>query len=621
MWLLVRGGADRADCLAWLLQPGRTVVGSGADCDIVLLGGRLSRRHLAIEGDEQGWQIEDLGSSVGSLLNGEPLTDCSTIAVGDVLTLDTFRLELVAKLPSPRSFRQQGVVNEDVSFPWHRFPSFMEHLREAGEPREILRRLLAGIVEISGAERGFVLLLRERTSTGKPTFITVAEHALADGSEREAISQSVCRQAIENGALLFIENSLLDDSCAEAPSLALSTLPRTIVCAPLETAGTPLGVVYVDRPLGQGPWPATQRSAFATACALATELLAARKTRQRLLAARYAIETMGRAEEERYVMGKGAASDAFASQIETVAKQDISVLITGETGTGKEMVARELHQRSRRARGPFIAVNCAALPREIIEAELFGAERGAFTGATERRLGRFELADGGTLFLDEIGEVPEELQVKLLRVLQERRICRLGGSRPVDLDFRLITATNAQLEEKVGDGSFRQDFYYRINVFRLELQPLRKRRHDIMPLAEHFLTLFSRRYGRQFKGFAEEAVALIEGHDWPGNIRELRNAIERAVVVERKDLIGPTSLPVGTMPNTLGPRGTAAGDTIVVEQVPADYDEARALFERQFLELALDRHDNNIRAVAREIGMSRTTLYKKLQRTGLDKDL
>jgi formate hydrogenlyase transcriptional activator len=218
-----------------------------------------------------------------------------------------------------------------------------------------------------------------------------------------------------------------------------------------------------------------------------------------------------------------------------VANSDSTALITGETGTGKELVARAIHRRSRRAGRPFVAVNCAAIPRDLITSELFGHERGAFTGAIQRRIGRFELADGGTVFLDEVGELSPDVQVALLRVLQEREFERVGGRDPIRVDVRIIAATNRDLPAAVADGSFRQDLFYRLNVFPLEVPPLRERREDIPVLVEYFIGRYARQAGKTFRRVSKRTLDRLRSYPWPGNVRELQNVIERSVIVSDAD--------------------------------------------------------------------------------------
>ncbi len=235
------------------------------------------------------------------------------------------------------------------------------------------------------------------------------------------------------------------------------------------------------------------------------------------------------------IVGASPALRALLSRVSKVAGSDSTVLITGETGTGKELVARAIHRRSRRASKSFVAVNCAAVPRDLIASELFGHEKGAFTGALQRRLGRFELADGGTIFLDEAGELAADTQVALLRVLQEREFERVGGQHPIRVDVRVIAATNRDLTEAVVDGTFRQDLFYRLNVFPLEMPPLRERQEDIPVLVEYFVHRCARRAGKTIRRVSKRTLDLLKAYPWPGNVRELQNVIERSVIVSDTD--------------------------------------------------------------------------------------
>jgi transcriptional regulator with GAF, ATPase, and Fis domain len=236
------------------------------------------------------------------------------------------------------------------------------------------------------------------------------------------------------------------------------------------------------------------------------------------------------------IVGNSEALQAVLSRVIKVAPTDSTVLITGETGTGKELIARAIHKQSHRSQRAFVSVNCAALPASLISSELFGHEKGAFTGAAQRRLGRFELADGGTIFLDEIGELPADTQVALLRVLQEREFERVGGTRPIRVDVRVIAATNRNLEAARTNGIFRSDLYYRLNVFPIEVPPLRERRDDVLMLLEYFVHRFARKAGKEFKRIHRRTLELFRSYDWPGNIRELQNVVERSVILSSDDV-------------------------------------------------------------------------------------
>ena len=288
-----------------------------------------------------------------------------------------------------------------------------------------------------------------------------------------------------------------------------------------------------------------------------------------------------------------------------IAASPSTVLILGETGTGKELVARTIHSLSPRNRGPFVAVNCGALPDTLLESELFGYKAGAFTGAHKDKPGRFALAKGGTIFLDEIGEVSPALQVRLLRVLQERTYEPLGATRSEAADARVIVATNKDLAEQVRQGLFREDLYYRVNVVRLELPPLRRRKEDIPLLVDHFVARFNRLQQKSVQGIAAEALSLLMAHDWPGNIRELENAIERAFILCSDGHIG-----IAHLPEQLTARGAAAG-------ADADLRSAHDILDAQAIRAALERNAFNRLAAARELGIHKTTLFRRMKKLGI----
>ncbi len=301
--------------------------------------------------------------------------------------------------------------------------------------------------------------------------------------------------------------------------------------------------------------------------------------------------------------------------IERVADSPTTVLITGESGTGKELVARALHDQSSRADRPFITVNCGAIPEALFESELFGHEKGAFTGAVSGRPGRFELADGGTLFLDEVGELPLDLQVKLLRVLQERRFERVGGVRPLSVDVRLVAATNRDLREMVESNAFRQDLFYRLAVVPLALPPLRERISDLPILVEHFVERFNERLGRQITGVDEGAMAKLRAWRWPGNIRELENLIERCVllaedeVITAEDLVGLDDGPPGRDPADVAAEDAEARGLGLKEWIRVH----TARLERARILRALDAEDHNVTRAARRLDISRKSLQTKMK--------
>ncbi len=310
------------------------------------------------------------------------------------------------------------------------------------------------------------------------------------------------------------------------------------------------------------------------------------------------------------MIGKGAAMKVIFEKVRKTAPTTGRVLITGENGTGKELVARAVHEHSKRKDGPFVKLNCAAIPSELIESELFGHEKGAFTGATQQRRGKFELADGGTLFLDEIGDMNPNAQAKVLRVLQENELERVGGAETIKVDVRVVAATNKDLAAEIAGARFREDLYYRLAVVPIEIPPLRARREDIPMLVEHFLEQVCADNGRKTKKVAPSAMTLVMQHDWPGNVRELKNVVERlAILTGEAEVI--TEADVGdALPRVRAVKSEFSRGTPFKDLVAAS--------EREIIMAALDANDHHVSNTARELQLERSHLYKKMRALGID---
>ncbi|MBA2566029.1 MAG: sigma-54-dependent Fis family transcriptional regulator [Gemmatimonadetes bacterium] len=313
--------------------------------------------------------------------------------------------------------------------------------------------------------------------------------------------------------------------------------------------------------------------------------------------------------EERFgdIVGRSPQMQAIFGQIQKIAPTHSSVLLTGESGTGKELVARAIHRQSPRAGGPFIRVNCSALAETLLESELFGHERGAFTGAVRERRGRFELAHGGTLFLDEVADIPPSVQIKLLRVLQEKELERVGGERTIRVDVRILSATNRDLAAAVESGGFREDLFYRLHIVPLRIPPLREREGDIELLVRHFIRAISKETGKRITGITDEALAHLRSYPWPGNVRELENAIERAIVLCDGEQLGPGEFPMGDAPG-LAPQSLAGNGSL---------DGVLAQTERRLIQEALDKAGGVKTRTAEILGIKTSALYYKLEKYGL----
>jgi len=390
---------------------------------------------------------------------------------------------------------------------------------------------------------------------------------------------------------------------------------RAYTSIPLQARGSAIGVLVFSR-LDPIPFTPAQimiltdvsrAIAVATANALANEEIA--RLRDQLEAENIALrDELSRVTKFEEIVGNSLPIGRVLDAVEQVAATDATVLIVGETGTGKELVARAIHRRSRRAKGPLIKFNCAAIPETLLASELFGHERGAFTGAVDRRKGRFEQADGGTLFLDEIGELPAGLQVLLLRVLQEHEFERLGGSEPIHVDVRIVAATNSDLNEKVRAGQFRSDLYYRLNVFPLRVPPLRERHEDIPLLTAHFAEKHGKRFGRPISRIDRRTMKLLESNSWPGNVRELENVIERAIILSHD--------------GTLRVERDALASDGVINNITGNMDDTLKAQERETIEAALRASAGRIsgsKGAARALGLPPSTLDLRIKRFGIDK--
>ena len=467
-------------------------------------------------------------------------------------------------------------------------------------------RLLSRHLEVEDAMPSLVALLEDRGG------LRLGRVALCDQSEEP------CFVALGEGVdptLLGRRISPGEDLLARVAAEATPQREGDEVAVPILVGGSAPGGLAFDR----GALESERALDLLLACAalVSDALVLRRRLRRRPTAVEVAADSSiqqpevedwddGAWRPER-IVGRSAAMRELFALMDRVAGTDTTVLISGESGTGKELVARAIHERSRRARGPFVAVNCAALPESVIESELFGHERGAFTGAIERRRGRFELADGGTLFLDEIGELSLPVQAKLLRVLQEGEFQRVGGSATIKTEVRVLAASNRDLDEDVASGRFRADLFYRLNVFPIRVPPLRERRSDIILLADHFAAKQAIRAGKSIARISSPAIDLFMTYHWPGNVRELENCIERAVVLSTDAVIHAYHLP----PSLQSAESTGTGPV-------SSLDASLSRLERELLVEALKMSRGNAAEAGRRLGLSERRMGLALRRYGLD---
>jgi len=604
---------------------------------VVLDHPSVSRDHARILVRESGMEVVDLGSKNGVVLKGIPVKS-ATIVHGDVLQIGEFRFHVHApptergigktsqgEKPSaprregnPGSLLAEGALEEtyralETLFQLSsRFPTMVD-------TNQLLEHMIDCLRQIFQAERGQILLVDPKTGRFQVTIARKIDPKTPD----YAISETIAREVLSRKVPILTTDALAETKFQEVDSIQREQI-RSVVCVPLIRPADKrtIGVLYLDSRAKQKVFSNREVALLDTFASNAVEAIENAREKDRLKKLVLSLQAAQRDSNLREhnfqnIVASNRKMIDVLTLVTDVASEDVTCLVLGESGTGKELIAKAIHYNSKRKDRPFVAVNCMALSPEVIESELFGHERGSFTGACERRIGRFEMADGGTLFLDEIGELSGAIQVKLLRVLQERQIERVGGSRPTDVDVRLVAATHADLPKHIKTGRFREDLYYRLNVLTITIPPLRQRLEDIPPLVDHFIDHFNSRMQRKLVGIDPDALSILMSYSWPGNIRELKNVIERAFVVEREQRITASSLPHDIVQGR--GRGFSSND-LGVDNYPPDFHLAKELFEKNFILKYLRVNSGNIAATATQLGLPRKTIYRKLEAYQIPRD-
>lgn len=572
------------------------------------------------------FMIVDLESYNGTFVNGvpvkeHPLAHGDQIAVGDVVLLFLLHEAEVAQETTGQSHEDNLITRSTVRLrredalylhPEKLRVDMPDTSRATRDLNALLKisttinsvrgvtdlqsQLLELIHEVIPAQREAILLV----DRSQAVFDSVCGWSVTTGKDDTIpVSQTITRQVLHEGVALLSNDLLAPGGVGETPSLVNASV-CSVLCAPLIGFEGELGVIYLDT---SDPAALFDEGHLQLITAIAAIAAAPLENARRV--AWFEGENQRLQEEihvEHQMIGESGAMQATISFIGKVAPTGSTVLIRGESGTGKELAARAIHLNSTRAAKPFIAINGATLSETLLESELFGYEKGAFTGAIAQKRGKLEIADGGTLFLDEIGELTALIQAKLLRVLQEREFDRVGGSHPIKVDVRIIAATNKDLDEAVSSGTFRQDLYYRLNVVSITMPTLRNRRDDIQLLASHFCRVYSNKCKRRIKGISAEARALLQAYDWPGNVRELQNAIERAVVLGSTELLMPEDLPEALTE-------TGNNKSIHVSSYHDKVAEAKKLIVLK----AIEEAQGNYTEAANRLGIHPTNLHRLIR--------
>jgi Nif-specific regulatory protein len=506
---------------------------------------------------------------------------------------------LGAGLERARTWDQRGRILE-------RCEALVDISRQLAEDREtvpLLEHIAEQAARLLRCERASIFLWDQahKELVGRPAL------GLPNNELRVPEGTGIVGQVLQTGEVCRVDAVKDDPTWNPEVDARSGFRTRNLLCVPLSDAqGTRLGVLEV---LNRKEGRFSDEDAATLAALGAQAVIALRNVQEREALTRANAQHEDEARRGCRLIGDSSALQALRATLERIARTDLPVLILGESGTGKEVVARAVHYNGSRHAQPFLPVNCAAIAETLLESELFGHEKGAFTDAHAARAGQFELASGGTLFLDEIGDMSASGQAKLLRVLEDRTVVRVGGSQPIPVDVRIVAATNRNLAEAVRAGRFRQDLYYRLTVVTMELPPLRQRREDILPLAEFFLEQFSRDAGRPRLQFSPEARQRLQQHDWPGNIRELRNLIERVAFLSPHDRVEASDLVFILGPGHQETPGAFSGLPLA---------EATRAFERQHIAQAIERAGKNMSEAARLLGVHRTNLYRKMKTLGME---
>jgi len=593
----------------------------------------LSRRHCRITREGEDFLLTDLDSLNGTFVNGRPVRE-HTLGDGDQIVVGKSRLIFLVGEGEPTAQHSNPVHVSDRSMTAHTTlrlkagealylrpePATTETsaLAEIARDLALLVRVstsVNSIRETEGLQRELLRLVFEAVPAERGAILLVGEdgHIISeigldragDVSRAVEVSRTVVRQVVEERSAV-LASDLIEGGLDTSESLRAARL-SSLLCAPLVLYGRALGAVYLTTADPATHFDEGHLQLVTVICRIAAVAFDNARRIEQLESE----NDLLRAESsvEHGMVGESAAMKKVYQFISRVAPADTTVLVRGESGTGKELAARALHVNSPRRERAFVAINCAALTETLLESELFGHERGAFTGALAQKKGKLEIADGGTLFLDEVGEMPPVLQAKLLRVLQEREFERVGGTRTIRVDVRVVTATNRDLEEAVRTGGFRQDLYYRLNVVSFEMPPLRERREDIPLLASYFGAKYAAKFKRKVTGISREARECLSGYDWPGNVRELENAVEHAVVLGSTERVLPEDLPETVL--EAEPAAGASAPPVT------KYHEALREAKRQLILRALEQSAGSFTEAARLLGVHPNYLHRLIRNLNL----
>jgi Nif-specific regulatory protein len=625
----VLGIAGPFQGITFCLSEGDVSIGRDSANDLWNADHRLSRRHCLLSLQGENFIVRDLGSKNGTFVNGvpvmeQPLRHGDHITVGDSVLLFQLTPEEALVAKSPVEFSETSEIElrllirpeESLNLQLDKLTAnFPQSARMAQQLNSLLKiatgigrirdqeslqwQVLGLVFDVVPAERGVILLFDEKNAFSS----VVGWDRVRGPTHPVRVSRTVVERVRTDGVGVLVSDVRGDPSFAHVQTLR-DLQVRSVLCVPLTDSSKVSGAIYLDSKNPKIDFDESHLQIMTAVGGMVSLAFENVRHWQRLQQENE--ELRAEVGLQHNMLGASPRMREVFEFIRRVAPTDSTVLIEGESGTGKELIANAIHRNSLRADSPFVAINCAAIAETLLESELFGHEKGAFTGATSQKKGRIELAEGGTLFLDEVSELAPGLQAKLLRVLQEREFERLGGLHPLKLDIRLIAATNKKLSEAVEKGDFRKDLYYRLNVVAIAMPALRDRREDIPLLAEHFVAKTSRKCKTRTKQLSEAVLECLISYDWPGNVRELENAIERALVMGSEDMIVPDDLPEAV----LEARSPATAST-------AKYHGTIREGKKQLILQELQKANGNYVEAARALGIHPNSLLRLIRNLDL----
>ena len=664
-YLIVQRGAARIQVVP-METSARVSVGRSSSNRLVLADPKCSRQHCEFFHRDGQWFVRDLDSRNGLTVNGRRVVEEHALTVGETVGVGACSLvytdqeprdpgaDVTHKSAGPFAVieRKSGTkfdplrtgapILQQGQYGVSELFQLAQAMIAAPDVPELSDRVLAGLQRGTSAAAAAVLLFPPGADEAAAEFLEPAAVRAPAGAQ---FSSYLSNLVIQDREAVLVHDVPEHKVLADRQSLGGFAL-RSAICAPIRSDDRLLGVIHLYADVTAEPLDSNQLEfTLAVADQMAGHLLRLRD-RQQLQDDYSRVEEVSRElqrqlEIETELIGQSEELNKVRRAIARVAPTHATVLIRGESGVGKELVARAVHYNSERRSGPFVCVNCAALTESLLESELFGHEKGAFTGAAGQKAGKFEQSDGGTLFLDEIGEMHPDLQAKFLRVLEGQPFERVGGGKPITVDVRVVTATNRNLEEAVRAGKFRSDLYFRLQVIEIEIPPLREHPEDIVLIAHHFLHRFARKARVRVRGFQRETLNILQNYQWPGNVRELRNVVERAVILADHDLLLPQDITLSHVecatpdeptpkPESAAERPTEPGP-VEDRSLQATLDVPRALerilqdeltldeLDEQYIHAVLERWQWNKSQAARILGIERTTLDRRLKRYGRER--